>query len=127
MRDLTKKFGDFTAVDHLSFTVEPVRITGFLGPNGAGKTTTLRMLLGLIRPTSGTGTIGGRSNASCRILFSSAAVRPFSDPPPGSLKILYLALGELHNIFAQGGREDSEGRLGTHGSRPCCLIQPDFQ
>ena len=60
VRDLTKRFGDFTAVDDLSFTVEPGRITGFLGPNGAGKTTTLRMLLGLIKPTSGTATIGGR-------------------------------------------------------------------
>ncbi len=58
---LTKRFGTFTAVDDLSFTVEPGRITGFLGPNGAGKTTTLRMLLGLIRATSGTATIGSRS------------------------------------------------------------------
>ncbi|KGN41316.1 ABC transporter ATP-binding protein [Knoellia aerolata] len=60
VRDLTKTFGSFTAVDHLSFEVEPGRITGFLGPNGAGKTTTLRMLLGLVRPTSGTATIDGR-------------------------------------------------------------------
>ncbi len=61
VRDLTKRFGTFTAVDDLTFTVEPGRITGFLGPNGAGKTTTLRMLLGLVRPSSGTATIGGRS------------------------------------------------------------------
>jgi ABC-2 type transport system ATP-binding protein len=61
VRDLTKRFGGFTAVDNLSFTVEPGRITGFLGPNGAGKTTTLRMLLGLIRPSSGSATIGGRA------------------------------------------------------------------
>jgi ABC-2 type transport system ATP-binding protein len=60
VRDLTKRFGSFTAVDNLSFTVEPGRITGFLGPNGAGKTTTLRMLLGLIRPTGGSATIGGQ-------------------------------------------------------------------
>ncbi|MGO4340849.1 ABC transporter ATP-binding protein [Pedococcus sp. 2YAF34] len=60
VRNLTKRFGSFTAVDDLSFTVEPGRITGFLGPNGAGKTTTLRMLLGLITPTSGAATIGGR-------------------------------------------------------------------
>ena len=53
VRGLTKRFGDFTAVDDLDFAVEPGRITGFLGPNGAGKTTTLRMLLGLIRPTVG--------------------------------------------------------------------------
>jgi ABC-2 type transport system ATP-binding protein len=58
VRDLTKRFGDFTAVEELDFAVEPGRITGFLGPNGAGKTTTLRMLLGLIRPTAGTATIG---------------------------------------------------------------------
>ncbi len=59
VRGLTKKFGDFTAVHELDFVVEPGRITGFLGPNGAGKTTTLRMLLGLIRPTAGSATIGG--------------------------------------------------------------------
>ena len=59
VRNLTKTFGSFTAVDNLSFAVEPGRITGFLGPNGAGKTTTLRMLLGLVRPTSGMATIGG--------------------------------------------------------------------
>jgi ABC-2 type transport system ATP-binding protein len=59
IRNLTKRFGSFTAVDDLSFDVEPGRITGFLGPNGAGKTTTMRMLLGLIRPSSGTATISG--------------------------------------------------------------------
>lgn len=63
VRNLTKRFGGFTAVDDLSFDVAPGRVTGFLGPNGAGKTTTLRMLLGLVRPTSGTATIGGRSYA----------------------------------------------------------------
>ncbi len=58
---LTKSFGPIAAVRGLDFTVEPGRITGFLGPNGAGKTTTLRMLLGLVAPTSGTATIGGRN------------------------------------------------------------------
>src|SRR3954453_14112604 len=61
VRGLSKRFGDFTAVQDLDFVVEPGRITGFLGPNGAGKTTTLRMLLGLIPPTTGTATIGGVS------------------------------------------------------------------
>ncbi|MFC7487759.1 ABC transporter ATP-binding protein [Knoellia sp. CPCC 206453] len=61
VRDLTKTFGSFTAVDQLSFAVEPGRITGFLGPNGAGKTTSLRMLLGLIHPTSGSATIDGQN------------------------------------------------------------------
>ncbi len=63
VRGLTKRFGSLVAVDHLDFDVEPGRITGFLGPNGAGKTTTLRMLLGLIHPTAGTGTIDGHRYA----------------------------------------------------------------
>jgi ABC-2 type transport system ATP-binding protein len=58
---LTKVFrGDVRAVDQLSFTVEPGSVTGFLGPNGAGKTTTLRMVLGLVRPSGGTSSIGGQ-------------------------------------------------------------------
>lgn len=56
---VTKRFGSVNAVNDLSFTVEPGRVTGFLGPNGAGKTTSLRMLLGLVSPSSGTATIGG--------------------------------------------------------------------
>ena len=63
VRGLTKRFGSFTAVDHLDFDVEPGRITGFLGPNGSGKTTTLRMLLGLVRATAGTATIDGHRYA----------------------------------------------------------------
>ncbi|HEY66096.1 MAG TPA: ABC transporter ATP-binding protein [Caldilineae bacterium] len=51
--ELTKRFGSFTAVDHISFSVREGEIFGFLGPNGSGKTTTIRMLLGLLRPTSG--------------------------------------------------------------------------
>lgn len=56
---LTKKFGDFTAVDHISFDVHKGEIFGFLGANGAGKTTAMRMLCGLSKPTSGTGTVAG--------------------------------------------------------------------
>ncbi|MDO3684231.1 ABC transporter ATP-binding protein [Micromonospora sp. C28ISP2-4] len=56
---LTKQYKTVRAVDNLSFTVEPGRVTGFLGPNGAGKTTTLRMLLNLVTPSAGTATIGG--------------------------------------------------------------------
>lgn len=57
---LTKSYGATRAVDDLSFTVAPGRVTGFLGPNGAGKTTTMRMILGLDMPTSGRATINGR-------------------------------------------------------------------
>ena len=58
-RGLTKRFGAVTAVDDLSFEVRPGRVTGFLGPNGAGKSTTLRMLLALVKPTSGSATVLG--------------------------------------------------------------------
>ena len=59
VRDLSKRYGDRLAVDHLSFTVRPGRVTGLLGPNGAGKSTTMRLILGLDRPDSGRATIGG--------------------------------------------------------------------
>ena len=57
---MTKQYQGLTAVNDLSFTVEPGRVTGILGPNGAGKTTTLRMLLNLVMPSADTATIGGR-------------------------------------------------------------------
>ncbi len=60
IRDLHKRFGSVAAVRGLSFDVEAGRVTGFLGPNGAGKSTTLRALLGLVVPTAGTATFGGR-------------------------------------------------------------------
>ncbi len=58
-QDLVKKFGDFTAVDHISFDVKKGELFGFLGPNGAGKTTTIRMLCTLSKPTEGTGKVAG--------------------------------------------------------------------
>ena len=61
MDHLTKRFGRVVAVDDLSFRLEAGSVTGFLGPNGAGKTTTLRMLLGLVRPTSGTALVFGHA------------------------------------------------------------------
>src|ERR1044071_2000500 len=60
---LTKRFGDKTAVSQVSFTVQPGLVTGFLGPNGAGKSTTMRMIVGLDRPTRGTVTVNGRPYA----------------------------------------------------------------
>jgi ABC-2 type transport system ATP-binding protein len=64
---LTKRYADKLAVDDLSFTVRPGRVTGFLGPNGAGKSTTMRMILGLDRPTAGSVTVNGKPFAG---LFS---------------------------------------------------------
>ncbi|MCT9005807.1 ABC transporter ATP-binding protein [Streptomyces rhizosphaerihabitans] len=64
VQDLTKEYGSKRAVDRLTFSVLPGRVTGFLGPNGAGKSTTMRLVLGLDRPTSGTATVGGRAYAT---------------------------------------------------------------
>src|SRR5256712_11476393 len=59
VKDLTRRFGGFVAVDHLTFDVKQGEIFGFLGSNGAGKSTTIRMLCGLLKPTSGTASVGG--------------------------------------------------------------------
>jgi ABC-2 type transport system ATP-binding protein len=64
VEDLVKRFGDFTAVDRVSFTTSPGEIFGFLGPNGSGKSTTIRMLCGLLRPTSGRAIVAGIDVAS---------------------------------------------------------------
>ncbi|MGZ4388432.1 MAG: ATP-binding cassette domain-containing protein, partial [Gaiellaceae bacterium] len=63
---LTKRYGKLTAVDDLSFELEPGTVTGFLGPNGAGKTTTLRMLLGLAEPSAGRALVFGTRYADLR-------------------------------------------------------------
>src|SRR5437879_69209 len=68
-RGLTKQFGPYHAVDALNLAIRPGTIFGFLGPNGAGKTTTIRMLLGLIRPTSGSGSILGLDIINERAAF----------------------------------------------------------
>jgi ABC-2 type transport system ATP-binding protein len=97
---LTKVFGGkLRAVDRLSFTVEPGSVTGFLGPNGAGKTTTLRMVLGLVRPTAGSATIGGLPYKSLHnpITHVGAALESASFHPARSarnhLRILCTAAG----------------------------------
>ena len=60
VESLTRRYAGFTAVDDVSFSARPGRVTGFLGPNGAGKSTTMRIIVGLTRPTSGTATLAGR-------------------------------------------------------------------
>ena len=71
VRDLVKRFGDFTAVDGVSFDVERGEVVGYLGPNGCGKTTTIRMLLGLLRPTSGSASVLGMD-----VVGDAEAIRP---------------------------------------------------
>jgi len=95
IRNLSKRFGDILAVDNLSFDVQPGRITGFLGPNGAGKTTTLRLALGLVRPTSGTATIGGipygRLHQPLRVVGSALEATNFHPGRSGRDHLLVLA------------------------------------
>ncbi|MFI6027125.1 ABC transporter ATP-binding protein [Amycolatopsis magusensis] len=80
IRELTKRYGGVLAVDRLSLTVRPGEVYGFLGPNGAGKTTTLRVLLGLLRPTSGQVRLFGRDEgdrSSVGALIESPAFYPY--------------------------------------------------
>ncbi|WP_298872448.1 ABC transporter ATP-binding protein [uncultured Microbacterium sp.] len=72
--NLTKRYGAKTAVDGVSFTVAPGRVTGFLGPNGAGKSTTMRMIVGLDRPTSGRVTVSGREYRHLRSPLTEVGV-----------------------------------------------------
>jgi ABC-2 type transport system ATP-binding protein len=81
---LTKRYGSLTAVDELSFALDPGTVTGFLGPNGAGKTTTLRVLLGLARPTSGRALVFDRPYAELqRPALRVGAVLEATDFHPG--------------------------------------------
>src|SRR4030081_3022319 len=64
LKDLVKRFGDFVAVDHVTLTVKRGEIFGFLGPNGAGKSTTIRILCGLLTPTSGEAAVDGYNVAT---------------------------------------------------------------
>ena len=68
VKELTKQFGNFLAVDNLSFSVKPGEVFGLLGPNGAGKTTTVRLLTGLLRPTTGTVHIAGFDLTQIRLV-----------------------------------------------------------
>ncbi|MGM1018719.1 MAG: ATP-binding cassette domain-containing protein [Actinomycetota bacterium] len=117
---VTKRFGAVNAVSDLSARVEPGVVTGFLGPNGAGKTTSLRMLLGLIRPTSGTATIGGQRYSELKHpLHTVGAALEASSFHPGRtaanhLKVYANAAGLPHSridaVLGLVGLADVAGR-----------------
>jgi ABC-2 type transport system ATP-binding protein len=103
-RDLTRRFGEFTAVDRVTFEVERGEIFGYLGANGAGKSTTIRMLTGLLAPTSGSGRVAGhdlaRDPAAVKVSIGYMSQK-FS---------LYLDLPVLENVAFFGGAYGLAGR-----------------
>ncbi|UCE63060.1 MAG: ABC transporter ATP-binding protein [Nitrospirota bacterium] len=107
VRNLTKRFGDFVAVDNISFDIQEGEILGLLGPNGAGKTTTIHMLLGLITPTAGSIRIFGLDLAEHRetilkqVNFSSTYISmPYSLTVEENLRVIARLYG-LSNITQQ--------------------------
>ncbi|HEY2900154.1 MAG TPA: ABC transporter ATP-binding protein [Polyangia bacterium] len=98
---LSKRYGDKTALDHLSLRVEAGEVMGFLGPNGSGKTTTIRLLMGLLRPSDGRATILGRDCHSDAVALKRAVGylpdEPFLYPYLSGLEILQLVAG-LHGF-----------------------------
>jgi ABC-2 type transport system ATP-binding protein len=142
---LTKHFGSVVAVDQVSFSVEQGSIVGFLGPNGAGKTTTLRMLLGLVTPTSGTATINGRPYRELpQPRHVVGAVLEASNPYPGRsardhLRIEALAgnaprsrvdeVLDLVDLTAAAGRRVGQYSLGMRqrlGLATALLCEPEI-
>jgi ABC-2 type transport system ATP-binding protein len=99
-RDLTKRYGDKTVVDHLSFTIKPGEVTGFLGPNGAGKSTTMRMVIGLDAPTAGSVTVNGRPYAGHSApLHEIGTLLEAKSVHPGRTAVNHLmALAHTHGI-----------------------------
>ena len=99
-QQLTKRYGEKTAVDGVDFTVRPGAVTGFLGPNGAGKSTTMRMIIGLDAPTSGTVTVNGRRYAkhSAPLHEVGALLEARSIHPGRSAFDHLMALAYTHGI-----------------------------
>ena len=102
-KNLTKRYGDKTAVDDLSFTISPGEVTGFLGPNGAGKSTTMRMVMGLDRPSGGSVTVNGRPYAAHRApLREAGALLEAKAVHPGrSARTHLLSLAQTEGIPAR--------------------------
>ena len=117
VRDLTKRFGDHVAVDHVSFTAKPGQVTGFLGPNGAGKSTTMRVILGLDRPTSGEALVNGRRyvESAAPLAEIGALLEAKAVDKGRSARNHLLALGATVGV---GGRRVDEAVSYTHLTLP---------
>ena len=140
LNDLTKRYGSFTAVNHINLSVEAGELFGFLGPNGAGKTTTLRMMAGILQPTGGLVTIGGK-DISENPLAAKAKLgyipdRPFVyDKLTGAEFLRFVAalygqggdrveqrLNELLELFELAPWRDELTEAYSHGMRQKLII-----
>src|SRR6266496_1221048 len=140
-QDLTKIYGGKAAVDHLSFTVEPGRVTGFLGPNGAGKSTTMRLILGLDRPQSGFALINGRRYRDLKDpLHTVGALLEAKSVHPGRSArnhLLFLAqtqgipASRVEEVLAlvglQEGRSSGAVRKAVRRTAPGCSRSPAWR
>ncbi|MDD5253675.1 MAG: ATP-binding cassette domain-containing protein [Candidatus Nanoarchaeia archaeon] len=110
VKDLVKKFGDFTAVDNISFSVEEGEVFAFLGPNGAGKTTTIKMLTTLLHPTSGTLDINGYSPVKDTDEVRKSFGIVFQDPSLDDELTAYENM-EFHAVFYKVDKKTREERI----------------
>jgi len=144
LRALTKRYGSFTAVDAIDLEVPRGQLFGFLGPNGAGKTTTLRMIAGILRPTSGTVLIGGvdiaAEPAAAKAKLGFIPDRPFIyEKLTGAEFLRFVAglygqegsvverrLAELLELFDLGEWKDELVESYSHGMRQKLIISSAF-
>jgi ABC-2 type transport system ATP-binding protein len=110
VKNLTKKFGDFVAVDNISFEVDKGEVFAFLGPNGAGKTTTIKMLTTLLKPTSGTIHLNGADPVTDQDAARRAFGIVFQDPSLDDELTAYENL-EFHGVLYKVPRELREQRI----------------
>ena len=103
VQNLTKRYGDKTAVNDMSFIVPDGKVTGFLGPNGAGKSTTMRMLVGLHKPTSGEALVDGKNYQSLKSpLHTVGALLDGKSVHPGrSARTHLMSIALTHGISAK--------------------------
>ena len=125
LKNLTKRYGDKTAVDDLTLRLEPGSVTGFLGPNGAGKSTTMRLILGLDAPTSGTALVRGRRYADLErplttigALLDAKAVHPGRsgrDHLRAMARSQRIPVGRVDEVLERTGMTDAaRRRAGTY-------------
>ena len=99
VQNLSKRYGEKTAVNDVSFTVPDGKVTGFLGPNGAGKSTTMRMIVGLDRPTAGTALVDGSQYTSLKSPLGSVGALLEGKTHPGRSAYNHLrSIAYTHNI-----------------------------